>query len=142
MPRPTKFTPEIGESLIRLVSAGVPKTKIAPLAGVGLRTLHEWLERGRRGEPAFQKWAARFDDETERMRRRRVNARFHVEQNEAKARWQRFKAERQRWWLERLGPEVYWTRRIAWLSARGHGQALARTFAHLKARRFRTIDTL
>ncbi|CAN5697625.1 hypothetical protein BH23PLA1_BH23PLA1_33070 [soil metagenome] len=83
MPRPTKFTPEIGESILRLVAEGVPKTRIAPRVGVGLRTLHEWLERGRSGEPAFEEWAARFDVKSERVRRQRVHARFQAEQEAA-----------------------------------------------------------
>src|SRR5262245_5944961 len=51
------------------------------------------------------------------------------------ARYAVFRARRERWWLERLGPAEFWRRRLAWAVARGRHGAAARAAAELvKAR--------
>jgi DNA invertase Pin-like site-specific DNA recombinase len=57
MPRPTKFNPQRARSALLLVKAGELRQWVARGAGIGRRTLQEWLARGRAGEETFAEWA-------------------------------------------------------------------------------------
>lgn len=99
--------PERAGAALGLALVGEPRHRIADRAGVGLRTLQEWLARGRAGEPPFAAWAEAFEKATIEGRRPRREARYEREQAAARGRWQRFKAAREGWWRERLGPAAF-----------------------------------
>ncbi|MEW4568520.1 hypothetical protein AB1L88_11705 [Tautonia sp. JC769] len=138
--RPTKFSAELGETIIDLLRQSVPRREIAARVGVGWRTLQEWLRRGRAGEEGFSTWAERFDLVAGLIREQRIEESWQRQEAESKERWQRFKAARQRWWLERLGPCEYWRRRLGWLASRGRWVAYHRTIERLREEGFRIND--
>jgi hypothetical protein len=45
-----KFTPEVRETILRLVGNGSPANHAVNIAGVGLESLYRWLERGRHAQ--------------------------------------------------------------------------------------------
>jgi hypothetical protein len=51
--RPTRLTPEVADAIVAAVAQGATLTQAAAWTGIGLRTLHDWLERGR-AEPHGQ----------------------------------------------------------------------------------------
>lgn len=61
MARPRKLTPALGAEILARVRAGVRRADIADEAGIGYRTLAEWLERGRSGKAGFRDFAHAFD---------------------------------------------------------------------------------
>ena len=142
MPRPTKFSPEIGESILRHLGSGRSRRETVEALGIGRRTLQDWLRRGRDGEPTFATWAERVDRVAELRRRKRVRASWARYEAESKERWKRFKRAREEWWKERLGPIEFWSRRLAWLASRGKWEAYRRTIERLRTEGFRTNATL
>jgi hypothetical protein len=126
--RPSLFTPERARAALAL-AGGDSLRWVAFAAGVSRRTLQAWLERGRRGDPAYAAWAEEFDRRAERTRLARNRAWWNRYRAEARARYQRFRRERVQWWLDRLGPEEFWRRRLRWLAAHGQTQAYERTLA-------------
>lgn len=133
MARPTKFNAERGRIIIEAVAKGQARKAAAEAAGVGLRTLADWLARGRASDPAtddLAEWVLWFEAAERVASRRRRNARIERERIAAAERWQRFKAARERWWMEQLGPVEFWKRRVGWLAAnekeRSLGPAVAR----------------
>ena len=52
MARPTKFNPDRGRVIVGALLAGQGRRAAVEAAGVGLRTLAEWLAKGRAGDPA------------------------------------------------------------------------------------------
>lgn len=139
--RPTKFSAELGDEIIRLLASGVPRPEVASRLGIGRRSLQEWLRRGRAGEPTFAAWAERLDRVAALMHRQRVRATWDRYEAESKERWQRFKRAREEYWMERLGPLEFWSRRLAWLASRGKWEAYRRTIERLRTESFRTNDT-
>jgi hypothetical protein len=137
MARPTKFNIARAVRIIERVRDGKRREDAAAAEGVGIRTLQDWLRRGRSGEWPFSVFSRCFEDAAETARRRRLDESWRRYRAESKARWQRFKAARQGWWLERLGPERFWTRRLQWLWDKGHEDAYWRTLAQLEAAGFR-----
>jgi hypothetical protein len=103
----------------------------AMTAGVGLRTLAEWLAKGRAGDPALAGWVREIEAAERLADRRRLHARRDRELAAAKERWQRFKAGREQWWLEQLGEVEFWRRRVGWLVAEGRTRALGVAVARL-----------
>jgi len=77
--RATKLTPQIQESIVRAVTAGVPVVQAAQLAGIDKATVLEWIARGegRHQRPARALYAdfadaiarARVIDEARRLAR-------------------------------------------------------------------------
>ena len=77
--RATKLTPQIQESIVRAVTAGVPVVQAAQLAGIGKSTVLQWLQRGaggsdRRSQPIYVAFVdaitrARALDEARRLAR-------------------------------------------------------------------------
>jgi hypothetical protein len=141
MARPTKFNPQRARSALLLVKGGEPRQWVARGAGIGRRTLQEWLARGRAGEEPFAAWSKEMDEATRAARRRQVQETYEREDARAKERWQRFRATREDWWLAQLGPAQFWRRRVAWLAANGKTRALGRTIRRLRERGFRTDHT-
>ncbi|QDV32355.1 helix-turn-helix domain-containing protein [Tautonia plasticadhaerens] len=142
MPRPTKFSPEVGEEFLRLLAGGRSRSEATDALGIGRRTLQDWLRRGREGEPTFAAWAERVDRVAALRRRGRIRASWDRYEAESKERWTRSKRAREEYWKERLGPLEFWSRRLAWLAARGKWEAYRRTIERLKAEGFRTNATL
>ena len=140
--RPSRFSAALGEKVLGEIQAGVPLRDAAKMAGVGSRTLDRWLARGRAGDPALADWARRVDKRREDLRRARVAAAWRKDREEAPARWQRFKAARERWWMERLGPRRFWLMRLAWLSTHGKTRAFERTLERMRAEGFGANFTL
>lgn len=133
MARPTKFDPAKAERILALILAGTPRTRAATEAGLAVRTVQLWLARGRRGEKPFSAWSERLDEASDAVRRAKVRARYKREAVEAKDRWQAFKAARQRWWLDRLGPVEFWSRRFEWCQSMGRTQSASRSLRELRA---------
>jgi len=77
--RTTKLTPQVQESIVRAVTAGVPVVQAAQLAGIDKATVLEWIARGegRHQRPARALYAdfadaiarARVIDEARRLAR-------------------------------------------------------------------------
>lgn len=127
MARPTKYDPTIARLVVAHVALGATRGEAADAAGIALRSVQYWLARGRRGEAPFDGFAERLDSAADAVRRAKVRARYEREHEVSKERWQAFKASRERWYLDRLGPLAFWTRRLSWCEARGrdHGKARA-----------------
>ncbi len=53
MARPSKFSEEVVEKLLRAVQAGNFVEVAAVYAGISASTFYEWMRRGRAGEPPF-----------------------------------------------------------------------------------------
>jgi hypothetical protein len=140
MGRPNRFTYLVSEDLVWLVHGGLSLRAAAAEAGIGLRTVHDWLAAGRAGHPAFAPWAARMAWALEKGRRRRLLLACLRDQARARASWQAFLAGRETWWLERLGPCEFYRRRLEWLKARGHWDAFNRLVAELESRGFRIVQ--
>lgn len=70
MARPTKLTAALAEQLAAGVAAGATYRAAAAAAGVGERTLHDWLTRGRRERDR----RARAREELQQISKRRGNA--------------------------------------------------------------------
>jgi hypothetical protein len=141
MARPSVYDADRGERALRSFAGGATRSQVAADAGVGLRTLHEWLARGRSGDPELRDWSRRFDAIAELRRRARVAEYWRRYREESRERWRKFNASREAWWLRRLGPEEFWRRRLCWLASHGHDVAFVRTFDQLRAEGFRTNDT-
>jgi hypothetical protein len=144
MARPTKFNPDRGRELIQHIVAGESRREAAEASGVSSRTLATWLARGRAGVPPFAEWVHEFQAAERRagMGPRGVcRLRERTEPHDSKERWQRFKAQRIAWHLERLGPLEFWRRRLDWLASKGHTRASDRTVAKLRAEGFCIYST-
>jgi hypothetical protein len=141
MARPTKFNPDQGQVIVEALRSGLGRRAAVEAAGVGLRTLAEWIAKGRAGDPAFRPWVAQVDQAEGVARRRRVNAQWARYRIEGRERWKRFGASREAWYLEKLGPARFWSRRLQWLADHGKGQAYAATVAKLEAEGFRINRT-
>jgi hypothetical protein len=130
--RPTKFNTELGIQILMLLDDGLSRRRIAAAVGVSLRTLQTWLARGRGGLPSMQRWASSFDRDTV-VRRRISFARYlHRLAIRDRKRWRLFRAARERWWLDRLGPVEFWKRRIAWHLNHGNTQGVEHALAELE----------
>lgn len=53
MARPTKFTPEIIETIIKAVSIGATYKDAAEAAGCSYELFNDWMERGRKGDKKY-----------------------------------------------------------------------------------------
>lgn len=62
--RPTLCTPEVAAEISRFVTRGLPVKTAARAAGVSVRSVNEWLARGRDGEEPY----AAFAEAIERAR--------------------------------------------------------------------------
>jgi hypothetical protein len=126
--RPSKFNAELGRELVRLALSGdhPNRVTIARAAGIGTRTLHEWLAAGRDGRETFAGWVETFEEaEAEARGIRRARRRERREERD-KARWLAFRASRADWWLRKLGPARFWSRRLQWLADSATVDALSR----------------
>ncbi len=136
MARPSKFNPDRGRVIVAALLDGQPRRASAAAAGVGLRTLAAWLARGRAGDPALAEWvrqAAAAERAAGDRRRAALRERYDAA---AKERWRRFKAARESWCIEQVGPVAFWSRRLQWLAANGKDRAYAATVAKLRAEGF------
>ncbi len=139
--RPTRFTEDLAVELVCLVDDGMTRKTAAARVGIGERTLHDWQARGRRGEPAFHFWMTMLEAAVDRARRRRCREAWKRYDARAKERWREFKQSRERWWLDRLGPEEFYKRRLNWLAEREKWEAYGRLVTDLVARGFRVVVT-
>jgi len=142
--RPSRFAQNQAIKLVCLVDDGMTRKAAAARVGIGERTLHDWQARGRRGESAFQFWMTMLEAAADRARRRRCREAWKRYGAKAKERWKEFKQSRERWWLDRLGPEEFSKRRLNWLAERGKLEAYGCLVTDLAARGFRPrfCDTL
>jgi transposase len=137
--RPSRFSDRIAADALAYVAGGFTRREIAERCGIGLRTLQDWLARGRAGEPALATWAARYDAIARAVRADRVRQSYERRRAADRERWRRFKASREGWWLRRLGPARFWTLRLNWLLEHGKYDAYRRTVARLEGQDFRTF---
>lgn len=61
MGRKTVLTPDVQDKIISALSSGAFKKHAANAAGVGERTMNEWLRRGAEGEEPFATFAHEVD---------------------------------------------------------------------------------
>ncbi len=91
MARPTKFTPEVTDTIIKAVSIGATYKDAAEAAGVDYDTFNEWMKAGRTGK-------RRFSEFSEAIARAEANARNNylstIAQAAAKGDW-----KAAAWWL-------------------------------------------
>lgn len=118
--RPTKFFPEVAEAILEAVRSGAYLLAAANAAGIGRRTLHSWIERGKsdaeedapfrefRRKYLINRGLARIDCELCVHREGRVDSKMALE------------------YLERLYPED-------WSKHRGEIRKLRREIEELKA---------
>lgn len=95
--RPAKCTPEIIARVCAEVARGMPKKYAGALVGVHYTTLHEWEERGAKGEEPFATFARALADARAQHIAMRLEA---IERGEGD--W-----KRQAWLLERLEPTLF-----------------------------------
>ncbi len=136
MARPTKFDFDKWEQIIARMAVGDSREEAARAAGVCLRTLQGWLARGRAERESGRygplgDFARVFDRVAEFQRRIRVDLASERENARSAERWQRFKAARERWWFERLGPLQFWHQRLNWAIANDRPRAEAEARAEL-----------
>jgi hypothetical protein len=131
--RPSVFDPSLGEAIVRMLAADVPRKTIAAKAGIALRTFQDWLRRGREGDPAYIAFAAAFDRQAKANRQTRIARAWRRYDARAKERWRAFKAARASWWFDRLGPREFWSRRLSWAITEGRTRAVERALAELEA---------
>jgi hypothetical protein len=142
MARPVKFDADTARLASLLKRDGFSNMIIARDCGISRRTLQGWLARGRAGAPPSADFAREFDRAAETGRKRLWLIRFQRDMIRSRRSWRRFKAARELWWLERLGPERFWRRRLRWLAERGHAAAYERTLAQVHALGFCTHPAL
>ena len=115
MARPSKFTAAKAETILAAILEGASQAEAARRAGVGRRTIQEWLAKGRAETSGpFWSFAFRFGRRSRMAHRRKLRtswARYHARKAES---WQRFRSSREGWWMERLGPRLFWRRRLEW----------------------------
>jgi hypothetical protein len=131
--RPSKFNDEAAGAILNVLSGCGSRRDACEMAGVSTRTLDRWLAKGRKGVEPFVGFVAQVEVHERRNRRIRLAhscLRLMARNRES---WLRFKEARQRWWLERLGPEEYWARRIRWLLERGAVAKAQRLIDRLRA---------
>jgi len=141
MARPTKFNPDLARGIVLALLDGRGRRAAARAAGIGTRTLAGWLARGRAGDPQLAEWARAVGEAERIARRRRMVAYWERERVAGRARWERFRATRRAWHLDRLGPCAFWAGRLRWLADRGKDRAFAATVARLEAEGFRIVRT-
>lgn len=56
--RPVKFTRELQDKVVRLLTRGCYIESVAVLAGVHRSTIHGWIKRGQAGEAPYARFAA------------------------------------------------------------------------------------
>lgn len=59
MARPTKLNDVCTQAIVKAIRAGVSLSGAAKSAGIGERTLFDWLSRGRAGEVPFEQFSQR-----------------------------------------------------------------------------------
>jgi hypothetical protein len=131
--RPAPYDPAYADRVTHMLAAEFSRVEIAAGLGIGLRTLQDWLRRGRAGEPPYAGFAAAFDIKAGEMRRIRCLIRAAKDREEGRERWRRFMAGREEWWYDHLGPGEFWRRRLDWLIARGYAAEALRTIHELRA---------
>jgi hypothetical protein len=108
--RPPKFTPEAREKILFAIRLGNYRKAAADYAGVGERTLSEWLTRGR--DESAGPYADFLRDVLEAEQTAEIRA-LGVIQQAAKRDW-----KAAAWFLERKFPERYCTRAAVFLAQR------------------------
>ncbi|HEU5116236.1 MAG TPA: helix-turn-helix domain-containing protein [Isosphaeraceae bacterium] len=120
MPRPSLYTAARAETILAAILEGASQAEAARRAGVGRRTLQDWLAQGRSDRTgALGPFALRLDLRAEEARRRRIRAYWARYQAARAESWQRFRAGRQDWWRTQLGDREFWRRRLVWGLAKG-----------------------
>ena len=101
MPRPTKLTPEVQQTIVAMLRAGNRIEYSAEAAGVSRRTAYDWIERGAKpGKP--NKPYRDFADAVEQARAEAHARQVSLIANAASKSWQAAA-----WLLERQYPETW-----------------------------------
>src|SRR4051812_38809883 len=95
--RPTRFSPAVGADLISLYeSERLTLAEAARRVGIGVRTLHDWLRRGRAevegADPAIVAWSGRLRAAIDRRRQESWDRARARDRAAGQARWRRFRA--------------------------------------------------
>lgn len=103
MGRPTKLNDETQTVVVEAIRLGMYEKDAAQAAGIGERTFHDWMARGKIGEEPFMQ----FSQSIKRARAEAQFANIRIIRTAAEAgKWQAAA-----WWLERSFPKL-WGRRI------------------------------
>src|ERR1044072_1100662 len=62
MGRKTKLTPEVGEKIVKLISAGNYRETACAAAGIDARTLRNWLKWGAEGTEPYATLSAEMEE--------------------------------------------------------------------------------
>jgi hypothetical protein len=130
--RPTRFGFDLGVELLGGLDQDLNRREIAARSGIGLRTLTEWIRRGRRGETRFAWFASAWDQQERARRRIRFRIKAAASQAAGRRRWREFADSREAWRKEKLGPREFWRRRLKWLADRGMDSSFAHAVAEME----------
>ena len=61
MPRPSKCTPKVRETIAKYIALAVPRSVACTTAGIDVRTLRIWMERAEKGEQPYKDFAAELE---------------------------------------------------------------------------------
>lgn len=96
--RPTKFTPQLGAAVCKLIGLGVPIGAACQVEGVGRTTLRDWRKQGAAGVEPFDAFVVELE-------RALATVEVQVTINVVKASKRDWRAGA--WWLERRRPRRY-----------------------------------
>jgi transposase-like protein len=96
--RDTKYDAERAAIILKVISRGNTRANAAEQAGIGERTLREWVARGKKGDPTFAAFSAAL-----KMAERKAEGRMvGVIRKAGRTNW-----TAAAWWLERKFPEAW-----------------------------------
>jgi len=136
--RPTKLTPEVADKICQAIAGGNYREVAAAWAGIGERTLREWMQRGESPRSRYHDFRRRVLEAEQAAEIRAVGLIM------AKAATDPVHAQ---WWLQRKHPER-WGRKDrlqAEISGPGGGPVETKTkfdFSHLTDDEVFTLDEL
>ena len=105
--RPTKFTPELGARLVKLISVGIPIGTACQVEGITKKTLRNWRDAANEGDERY----VRFIAELNAAKGKALTA---IAMNVIKAAQVDWRAGA--WYLERMDPERYGSRQTVVVS--------------------------
>jgi hypothetical protein len=102
--RPTKFTPEIRDVILRTLASGVGLETCAAVAGIDARTLAHWIKRGEEEQAAGNEseWVDFLRGVTRARAQVRASLAANIRKAAAEGDWRAGA-----WMLERLDPQTF-----------------------------------
>lgn len=109
--KPNKLTPRVKKAILTAIRLGLPYASAAAYAGIGIRTLRQWMRQGERGDAPE---LARFFQEMEEAQAKAEMYHMTNITGHAKQDW-----KASAWLLERRWPEKYGRHRVEVTGADG-----------------------